>query len=204
LSFSEIGEACQELVEKDVIVRLGAMSYQFRVELVRVWLSRRRAVESVIGAGRTKQVATTAGDWIGRFLWPLIGLLAGTAVLLWCLFSWQPLRDGNQPLPTPEETEESSSLSYTLVTPTPDLRFTPTALPTPPPAKLDIAYMRWEEDTESWDIYAMSRDGSMVSRITENDVDDSSPVWSGDHSWMAFVSKRDGNQEIYRVNADGS
>jgi hypothetical protein len=204
LSFSEIGDACQELVENDVLVRLGVMSYEFRVELVRVWLSRRRALQSVMGAGRTKQMATTAGDWIGRFLWPLIGLLAATAVLLWCLFSWQPLREVNQPVPTPEETEASSSLSYTLVTPTPDMRFTPTAIPTPPAPTLDIAYMQWEEDSESWDVYAMSKDGSVVTRITENDVDDSSPVWSGDHSWMAFVSKRDGNQEIYRVNADGS
>lgn len=204
LSFSEIADACQELVDKDVLVRLGAMSYKFRVELVRLWLNTRRGLESLLQVRRTKQVAATAGDWVGRFLWPLIGLLAGTAILFWCLASWQPLRNGNQPIPTPEETEQSSSLSYALVTPTPDLRFTPTSIPTPPPPTLDIAYVQFEEDTQSWDIYAMSRDGSLVSRITDNDVDDSSPVWSADHRWMVFVSKRDGNQEIYRVNADGS
>jgi DNA-binding transcriptional ArsR family regulator len=204
LSFSEIADACQELVDKDVLERLGAMSYKFRVELVRLWLNTRRGLDSVLQVRRTQQVATTAGDWVGRFLWPLIGLLAGTAILFWCLVSWQPLRDGNQAVPTPEETEQSSSLSYTLVTPTADVRFTPTAIPTPPAPTLDIAYVQFQEDTQSWDIYAMSRDGSLVNRITDNEVDDSSPVWSGDHRWMVFVSKRDGNQEIYRVDADGS
>lgn len=204
LSFSEISEACQELVGRDVLERLGAMSYRFRVELVRVWLNTRRGLDALIQVGRAKQVATTAGDWIGRFLWPLIGLLAATAVLFLCLVSWQPVARGNQPVPTPEATEQPSSLSYALVTATPDIRFTPTPTPTPRAPTLDIAYVQWEEDTESWDIYAMSRDGSMVVRITDNDVDDNSPVWSAEHSWLVFVSKRDGNQEIYRANSDGS
>jgi hypothetical protein len=204
LSFSEITEACQELVDRDVLERLGAMSYRFRVELVRVWLNTRRGLDAMVQVGRARQAASTAGDWVGRFLWPLIGLLAATAVLFWCLVSWQPLARGNQPAPTPEATEQPSSLSVALVTPTPDLRFTPTPTPTPHAPTLDIAYVQWEEDTESWDVYAMSRDGSMVVRITDNDVDESSPVWSADHSWLVFVSKRDGNQEIYRANADGS
>jgi hypothetical protein len=204
LSFSEISEACQELVDRDVLERLGVMSYRFRVELVRAWLNSRRGLDALIQVGRAKQVAATAGDWIGRFLWPLIGLLAATAVLFWCLVSWHPLARGNQPVPTPEATEQTSSLSVVLVTPTPDVRFTPTRIPTPRAPTLDITYIQWEEDTESWDVYAMSRDGSMVVRITDNDVDESSPVWSADHSWLVFVSRRDGNQEIYRANADGS
>ena len=204
LSFAEISQACQELVEADVLEALGAMSYQFRVELVRVWLGARRGLESLLHLGRTTKVAATAGEWLGRFLWPLIGLLAITAVLFLFLLSWPPIRGGGEASATPAETREASSLSYSLASPTPDLRLTPTPVPTPSPPTLDITYMQWDEGSESWDIYAMSRDGSIVEQLTSNDTDDSSPVWSADHSWLTFVSRRDGNQEIYRLNMDGS
>jgi hypothetical protein len=204
LSSSEIGQACQELVEKDVLEGLGATSYRFRVELVRMWLAARRKLDSVLAIGRTKQVAATAGDWMGRFLWPLIGLLLLTAFILWCLASSQPIRDLGQARVTPIETQAESALSYVLVTPTPDLRSTPTPVPTRRPPTLDIAYMLWDEESSSWEICARSRDGLMVERLTDNDVDDTSPVWSHDHTWLVFVSERDGNQEIYRMDTDGS
>ena len=204
LSFAEISQACQELVGVDVLEALGAMSYQFRVELVRVWLGARRGLESLPGIGRTARVATTAGEWVGRFLWPLIGLLSLTAVLFLCLLSWPPIKGGGEVSATPGETREAPSLSYSLASPTPDLRLTPTPIPTPKPPTLEITYMQRDEGSDSWDIYAMSRDGSIVEQLTSNDSDDSSPVWSADHSWLTFVSRRDGNQEIYRLNMDGS
>jgi len=204
LSASEIRQACEELVEKDVLEGLGAMSYQFRVELAKMWLTARRGLEPQLEMRGTSRVAATAGDWIGRFLWPLIGMLALTAIALLCLLSWPPLRGGGEASATPVETSESSSLSYALITPTPDLRLTATPVPTPRPPTLDIAYVQWDEGSDSWDIYAMSRDGSLVERLTENDVDDNSPVWAPDHSWLTFVSRRDGNLEIYRANMDGS
>lgn len=204
LSTSEIAAGCQELVDKDVLERLGAMSYRFRVELVRIWVGAQRKLDSVLGTGRTKQVAATAGDWVGRFLWPLIGLLAVTSVIFWCLASWQPHAATNQPSVTPAETSSASTLSFVLVTPTPDNRFTPTPIPTPLPPTLDIVHMLWDEEDGNWEIYAMSRDGTLRSRLTENDTDDSSPVWSHDHRWLVFVSELDGNKEIYRMNADGS
>ena len=204
LSPSEISEGCQELVDGDVLEALGTTSYRFRVELVKTWVSARRKLDSVLGLRRTKQVAVTASDWMGRFLWPLIGLLVVTALTFWCLASWQPLGKMNQASATPVPTEAAPSLSYVLVTPTPDSRFTPTPIPTPGAPTLDIAYMLWDEEASNWEIYAMSRDGSVVTRLTNNDADDGSPVWSRDHSWLAFVSERDGNQEIYRMDMDGS
>jgi hypothetical protein len=204
LSVTEIRQGCMELVEQDVLEELGAMSYRFKVELVRMWLGARHGLDSLLGMGRTTKAAATAGDWLGRFLRPLIGLLALTAVVFLCLMSWPVLRSVGEPSATPVETEEASTLSYSLVTPTPDLRYTPTPVPTPRPPVLDIAYVQWSESTESWDIFAMSRDGSLVEQLTNDDSDDSSPVWSADHSWLAFSSKRDGNQEIYRLNTDDS
>jgi Tol biopolymer transport system component len=204
LSPTEISQACEELVESDVLEELGAMSYRFKVELVRMWLVARREVESLLQISGTRKVASSAGDWISRFLWPLIGLLALTAIVLACLLLWPPISGGGESAATPELTEEVSSLSYTLVTPTPSLRFTPTLVPVSMKPTLDIAYMAWDEDSESWDIYAMSRDGTLVEQLTDTDEDDTSPVWAPDHTWLAFVSKRDGNQEIYRANVGGS
>ena len=203
-SLSEISQRCQELVDRDVLERLGAMSYRFRVELVKMWLRRRQELGSVLGMGRAKKVTTTAGDWMGKFLWPLIGLLLVSSVIFWCLASWQPLGEMSEASATPVETQAVPTLSFVLVTLTPDTRRTPTPFPTPQPPTLDIAYMLWDEESGNWEIYAMSRDGSVVTRLTDNDVDDSSPVWSRDHRWLVFVSERDGNQEIYRMNADGS
>ncbi len=204
LSPSEIGQACRELVNRDVLERLGAMSYRFRVELVRMWVGGRHKLESVLGIGRTRQAATAAGDWMGRFLWPLIGLLVASGVMLWCLASWQPLRQMSEASATPVEIQAAPTLSFVLVSPTPDTRSTATPVPTPRPPTLDITYMLWDDEAGNWEIYAMSRDGSMVRRLTDNDVDDSSPIWSQDHRWLVFVSERDGNREICRMNADGS
>jgi hypothetical protein len=204
LSSTEIRQTCAELVENDVLEALGAMSYRFRVELVKIWLVARRGVETLLELSRTRQVASSAGDWIGRFLWPLIGLLALTAIVFACLLSWPPVRGGGETVATPEQPRETSSLSYTLVTPTPNLGFTPTPASMPRRPTLEIAYMSWDEDSESWDIYAMSSDGSLVEQLTNSDDDDSSPVWAPDHTWLAFVSRRDGNEEIYRANMDGS
>jgi hypothetical protein len=200
LSTAQVREACRELVDSDVLTGLGAMSYQFRVEMVRLWLAARKMADVWRETRGTMRIAATAGDWLGRFLWPLIGLLAATAVVLACLLSWPNLRSNLPPSATPVETIEQSGLSFTVVTPTPDLRQTPAALPTSRPPALDITYMQWDEATQSWEIHAMSRDGSMAERLTRNDTDDTSPVWSPDHTWLAFVSKRDGNQEIYRLD----
>ena len=50
----------------------------------------------------------------------------------------------------------------------------------------------------------MNADGSNQTRLTNNPAIDISPSFSADGSKIAFVSNRDGNQEIYVMNADGS
>ena len=50
----------------------------------------------------------------------------------------------------------------------------------------------------------MDADGSNQKRLTSNSASDTSPVWSPDGTKIAFVSYRDGNNEIYVMNSDGS
>jgi Tol biopolymer transport system component len=49
----------------------------------------------------------------------------------------------------------------------------------------------WQDDTE-------------LTRLTQHESDDLSPVWSPDSKTIAFVSYRDGNAEIYTMLEDGS
>ena len=50
----------------------------------------------------------------------------------------------------------------------------------------------------------MDVDGQNVKRLTNAKDDDTAPAWSPDGRKIAFQSKRDGNPEIYVMNADGT
>ena len=50
----------------------------------------------------------------------------------------------------------------------------------------------------------MNADGSGQGNLTQHPASDSHPSWSPDGRKLAFVSRRDGNSEIYVMNADGS
>ena len=54
-----------------------------------------------------------------------------------------------------------------------------------------------------YEIYAMKADGS-VTRLTNNHFFDGFPTFSPDGQKIVFASDRDGNREIYVMNADGS
>jgi TolB protein len=52
------------------------------------------------------------------------------------------------------------------------------------------------------EIYVMNADGTNTTRLTNNNDFDRSPSWSPDGEKIAFTSDRDGNTEIYVMNAD--
>lgn len=56
----------------------------------------------------------------------------------------------------------------------------------------------------TYDVFAMSPDGSGVTRLTANPGQDTRPWLSPDGSRVAFASNRDGDDEIFVMNVDGS
>ena len=46
----------------------------------------------------------------------------------------------------------------------------------------------------------MARDGSNLRNVTSHPGSDYAPSWSPDGRWIAFISDRDGNHEIYVVD----
>ena len=72
-----------------------------------------------------------------------------------------------------------------------------------------IAFVRQQGDAA--DIYVVRKstdgdwgDGVEEERLTQSDSDDVSPAWHPDSKILAFVSSRDGNPEIYTIQADGA
>ena len=51
-------------------------------------------------------------------------------------------------------------------------------------------------------IFVMNDDGTQVTRLT--DGPDANPRWSPDGKRLAFISVRDGDDEIYSMNLDGT
>src|SRR4030095_9755354 len=68
--------------------------------------------------------------------------------------------------------------------------------------ELTIAYTL--EDGESSNIYTINLESMKSENVTQDNHRNVDPVWSPDGQKLAFVSNRDGNREIYVVNADGS
>jgi Tol biopolymer transport system component len=82
-------------------------------------------------------------------------------------------------------------------------------LPTWSPDGMQIAFV--SDRDRNTEIYVMNADGSDQRRLTHNTVDDGNPDWSPappgggtSGTQIAFVSGRDGNDEIYVMNADGA
>jgi TolB protein len=50
----------------------------------------------------------------------------------------------------------------------------------------------------------MDGEGNNQLNITDNPANDRNPSWSPDGQSIAFVSNRDGNDEIYVMDADGN
>ncbi|HEX5502200.1 MAG TPA: DPP IV N-terminal domain-containing protein, partial [Thermomicrobiales bacterium] len=69
-----------------------------------------------------------------------------------------------------------------------------------------IVYTAYAHGTGEYqsEIYLMDADGGHVTRLTSTVALNATPCWSPDGTKIAFFSDRDGNDNIYTMNADGS
>jgi len=220
---NEVAEALDSLVARDILERLGALSYRFNVDLLRIWLGRSKRPDEVYREIRwpTKAKPSESQRPTGMQpsgVQPLTGpethpwwvrwiiiILAFAAVLLSSLAvsSWLASRELTKGESTPP------SLTATAVSQKMRPTFTPTFAPTPTrpiviartiPA---IAYMCKEKGDDPWQICVMDADGANVTVLTDSEGDDTTPAWSPDGEHIVFVSTRDGNREIYVMDPDG-
>jgi Tol biopolymer transport system component len=58
---------------------------------------------------------------------------------------------------------------------------------------------------QNWELYLVQPDGTGLTRLTDNDVVDTSPSWSPDGRQIAYRSRvPDASSDIFIMNADGS
>jgi Tol biopolymer transport system component len=66
----------------------------------------------------------------------------------------------------------------------------------------------WTHSNGPWttngEVFVMNADGSEQRNLSRHPAHDTDPAWSPDGRKIAFLSRRDGQQEIYVVNADGT
>lgn len=76
---------------------------------------------------------------------------------------------------------------------------TPTWQPTSRDGSARLAYLCFQ-DSQS-DVCTANQDGSDVVNLTNSPSDEHSPAWSPDGEWLAFVSNRGDDVDIYKVCA---
>jgi TolB protein len=225
-----VAHSLESLVERGVLAPMGAISYRFHVELLRFWLREHtqptEIVKDVDWAKAAAQLKPTtrpdkatapaviaaAKGQAKRSFWPISLLLT----LLLCLlalggvFAFQfwglPLALHGTPTAAATMAAQNQAAEFTDPTATP-LPPEPTPTPSPTPALVvarilpALTFMGRDVD-QSWRVYIMNADGSGVTPLSPEGLDDTAPVWSPNGQKVAFVSQRDGNREIYVMDTE--
>jgi len=201
----EVTDNLEYLVAREVLERLGAMTYRFRVDLMRTWLRRRRSISEVANQlGQEHHTEDLASKTLRNIMIGSAGLIAAVAL---AAVIWWPRH-----LPRPDQGMGQSSVAAAATsTSVPISGPTPTSTPHPTPTRPrirmrslpTIAYFAREDRTKPWQIWVMGSDGKDPEQITNTESNETSPVWSPDGSRFVFVSERDGNRELYLMGANG-
>jgi hypothetical protein len=204
VELSEVEDELSGLERRGVLVRMGANTYRFAVELFRLWVGHQHPVETVLREGpwrvrrhlerrpsptkeeRPQPESRTDLVWVSVVVLLAIGLF----LLL-----------VNRLTPAGMKTPAGGVPSRTTASTGPGTPASPMPTPIPTPA---IAYAFRQTSSEPLQIYLMNENGSFPVRLTLTEADEFDPTWSPDEQHIAFVSLRDGNQEIFVMNADGS
>lgn len=206
---NEVTDNLESLVARGVLERLGAMTYRFRVDMMRVWLRHRRSLaEAVAPLGRDRRSEEIA---VGTLRHMVLGTAGILIVVVVGIFAWWP-RGVTRPdavagvEPTLTSVHSGSTPVVSLVGPTPTS--TPHPTPTRPRIRMrslpTIAYFAREDRQSPWQIWVMGSDGKDPVRITHSESNETGPFWSPKGDRLVFVSERDGNREIYTMTIDGA
>ncbi len=203
MPIQDIEVALDELVNRDILERLGGQTVRFRIEVLRRWLRRNRnTLETVQQVRRyrrshLRRVSPVRGkhiDWMSMFLWLVAGLLVALIAIVWrsrdkALF-WT-----GEPTPMPlARTVMASATRSAMALPTPETGVAPGR----------IVHVVRDGGEDAWQVCAMRSDGSDPDCLTSGESSNTLPVWAPNGKKIAFVSDRDGNREIYVMNADGN
>jgi TolB protein len=222
-------DALESLADRAVLVRMGALSYRFAVNLFRYWLDRYTDLADVLahidwdrlstqppapaadsGAAEQPEEEESGRRGWGLGQWAILGL-SGTALIGMALLAlaFGGILPPGLVAASPTATQVQSPVSFAPPTPTATATPVPTPTPTRPvvvarvlPAIVYMARNNSGKDKPlTWQIFAMNADGTNRQQWTQNGADDSTPIWSPDGRRIAFVSQRDGNREIYVMPA---
>ncbi len=223
--------ALESLAYQGVLVKMGALSYKFHVNLLRFWLQKNFFLDNVLQEVSWQQPTARSeleplpasgelqdeeGGQKSSFAFPvwvlaLAGLTAIAILLAVLVFLGDRAGVFSVSTPTAKVQTAAEVVNFraeSLVTPTVTPTPAPTGTPTPTPPIVvakslpSIAYMARQTDGP-WQLYLMDIDGSGVQPLFQSESDETSPVWSPSGNNLAFVSKRDGNREIYVMDRSG-
>lgn len=222
--------ALESLTFQGVLVKMGAMSYRFHVDLFRYWLQRHYDLDSVLAdvvwkepGSRSETVDLPVSEESDEVISPIhrrrsnqwsawmiggIGIVTLGVLLLGGLLLRNNFRT---------ETRESGATdgvtglevvtpitTITSVSAAPEVVLT--ATPTPPLVVArslpSIVYMARQGESP-WQIHVMGSDGTGAASLSDFVADDTTPVWSTQGDRIAFVSQRDNNREIYVMDSNG-
>jgi Tol biopolymer transport system component len=71
-------------------------------------------------------------------------------------------------------------------------------------ANSKIAFIRGPANRPGWTIWLMNADGSRTQQLVRNSFNSFNPAWAPDGEKIAFQSQREGNFDIFVMNADGT
>lgn len=191
ISPEDLANAISELMTKGILRKLGVQSYRVEIKLWRQWLAQRKPLHEVIRETRVfkqeapPRVAKPPREpirWLSVLSWAL-----SAVIVLLIIWTWQSRGQPAQPLAPPATSTAQA--------------FAPS--PSPMPGQRHIAYARGEHPDSPWQIVVASSDGAEPRPLTTGADRNTSPSWSPDGKRILFVSNREGNEDIWIMEATG-
>ncbi len=188
LSRTGLEAGLRGLVDRGILTPRGQLAYGPGSELLGMWMSAETRGKQRAGSTRLRDPRTVRR--VGRGMLPPVAAAAAVLILLaWSLLGGAGASSPSA-IPTPAEVAPAvGGLGPAEVLPGPSF---------------ELAFMVWDEASETWEVAVATSDGSHRRRLTQNTWDDSWPTWSRDGRTIYLVFKENATTEIYAMEADGT